>query len=104
VQLEAFKAFQKGHGYFRGTPMPWVWKNARWSDSPVRTASFEEPIEGDPPGRNIWRAYSFLNGNTGIVLVVGSDVMRGTITWQNGWVPDRSEEPVPGVVLVHIKR
>jgi hypothetical protein len=66
----------------------YTFKNARWSDSPVATASFMDPIEGDPPGENIWRAYSFLlDDHTGYTVVCGSDVERGVIHWQNGWHP-----------------
>jgi hypothetical protein len=79
--------------------------NARWENSPVRTARFVEPAPGDPPGNTVWRCYSFtLPDNTGFVVASGPNPDAAGIEWGSGWKQVGFLDKVPNCNVIDIRR
>jgi hypothetical protein len=114
VQLDALRAFVRGQNVLRDSRGPLTFYNARAAGSPVGTAAFVEPIPGDPEGETVWRCYSFVAGNEGMVVICGPNPDDPRIVWANGWeqrgvldrVPVGGSTPAEGggVTVLYIGR
>jgi hypothetical protein len=71
-----------------------AFKNAGWSDSPVKSAAFDQAVI---------RAYSGITGNRGWLVLVG---LRGDprVEYQNGWRPAGVVAEMSGCQIVRLAR
>jgi hypothetical protein len=93
VQTQCAQAFVSGFSAI-DTQERLAFKNAGWSDSPVKSAAFDQTVI---------RAYSGITGNRGWLVLVG---LRGDprVEYQNGWRPAGVVAEMSGCQILRLER
>jgi hypothetical protein len=103
-QRACAQAFVRGAKCWSGPRLSF--RNARWADSPVKTADLLDTDPNSPyynPEGTVVRVYSGVSGDSGMTCALG---LTGDpkIEWQNGWAPAGIVDQMPGVQVYAIRR